>query len=78
MTSQDKAYKLHRFALVAQGIEHRFPKPRVAGPNPAGGIPDESGEIGTEFWYRIVRGRDLLREDSHDGSYPTTLVLDRT
>ncbi len=25
-------------APVAQGIEHRFPKPRVAGPNPAGGI----------------------------------------
>src|SRR6266404_833765 len=24
-------------APVAQGIEHRFPKPRVAGPNPAGG-----------------------------------------
>src|SRR4051794_748923 len=24
-------------ALVAQGIEHRFPKPGVAGPNPAGG-----------------------------------------
>src|SRR5580700_908056 len=27
-----------RKAPVAQGIEHRFPKPRVAGPNPAGGI----------------------------------------
>src|SRR5439155_26032241 len=25
-------------APVAQGIEHRFPKPRVAGSNPAGGI----------------------------------------
>ena len=25
-------------ALVAQGIEHRFPKPGVAGSNPAGGI----------------------------------------
>ncbi len=24
-------------ALVAQGIEHRFPKPCVAGSNPAGG-----------------------------------------
>src|SRR6266508_2556520 len=24
-------------APVAQGIEHRFPKPRVAGSNPAGG-----------------------------------------
>ena len=24
-------------ALVAQGIEHRFPKPGVAGSNPAGG-----------------------------------------
>jgi hypothetical protein len=26
-----------KFALVAQGIEHRFPKPCVAGSNPAGG-----------------------------------------
>jgi integrase len=26
-------------ALVAQGIEHRFPKPGVAGSNPAGGTP---------------------------------------
>ena len=25
-------------ALVAQGIEHRFPKPEVAGSNPAAGI----------------------------------------
>src|SRR5262249_14789790 len=26
------------YAPVAQGIEHRFPKPVVAGSNPAGGI----------------------------------------
>ena len=34
------------FALVAQGIEHRFPKPGVAGSNPAGGtfqIPNRTG-----------------------------------
>src|SRR5579885_1913414 len=30
------ALKTRRFAPVAQGIEHRFPKPRVAGSNPAG------------------------------------------
>jgi hypothetical protein len=29
-----------RSALVAQGIEHRFPKPCVAGSNPAGGTPN--------------------------------------
>jgi putative transcriptional regulator len=29
-------------ALVAQGIEHRFPKPCVAGPNPAEGTEYES------------------------------------
>ena len=28
-----------RFALVAQGIEQRFPKPLVAGSNPAEGTP---------------------------------------
>ena len=28
---------LRRSALIAQGIEHRFPKPCVAGSNPAGG-----------------------------------------
>ena len=28
-------------ALVAQGIEHRFPKPCVAGSIPAGGTPVE-------------------------------------
>jgi hypothetical protein len=28
-------------ALVAQGIEHRFPKPCVAGPNPAEGTDAE-------------------------------------
>ena len=26
------------YASVAQGIEHRFPKPCVAGSNPAGGV----------------------------------------
>ena len=30
-----------RSALIAQGIEHRFPKPRVAGSNPAGGTVRE-------------------------------------
>ena len=31
-----------RSALVAQGIEHRFPKPCVAGSNPAGGtVPEQ-------------------------------------
>jgi hypothetical protein len=31
------AARIDRQALVAQGIEHRFPKPCVAGSNPAGG-----------------------------------------
>ena len=31
----------NRSALVAQGIEHRFPKPCVAGSNPAGGTGPE-------------------------------------
>ncbi len=30
---------VRRPALVAQGIEHRFPKPGVAGSNPAEGTP---------------------------------------
>src|SRR5882757_1862353 len=33
-----------RFALVAQGIEHRFPKPCVAGSNPAGGTTVYQGK----------------------------------
>jgi hypothetical protein len=33
--------KDRRSALVAQGIEHRFPKPCVAGSNPAGGTPSD-------------------------------------
>ena len=32
---------LRRSALIAQGIEHRFPKPCVAGSNPAGGTVRE-------------------------------------
>src|SRR4051794_26784761 len=31
-----KVLEIRIFAPVAQGIEHRFPKPRVAGSNPAG------------------------------------------
>jgi hypothetical protein len=33
-------------ALVAQGIEHRFPKPGVAGSNPAGGTEREARATG--------------------------------
>ena len=36
----------HTSALVAQGIEHRFPKPCVAGSNPAGGTRVMSQDIG--------------------------------
>ncbi len=32
-----QAGSLYGYAPVAQGIEQRFPKPRVAGSNPAGG-----------------------------------------
>jgi hypothetical protein len=32
---------LRRSALIAQGIEHRFPKPCVAGSNPAGGTTSD-------------------------------------
>ena len=35
-----RATNLARRAPIAQGIEQRFPKPRVAGSNPAGGAPD--------------------------------------
>ncbi len=37
-------------ALVAQGIEHRFPKPGVGGSNPPeGAVKITVSETGTEF-----------------------------
>ena len=41
------------FALVAQGIEQRFPKPCVAGSNPAGGTQ----QMGTVVTITAVGGR---------------------
>ena len=38
--------KDRRSALVAQGIEHRFPKPCVAGSNPAGGTTTHQAKVG--------------------------------
>lgn len=37
------------FAPVAQGIEHWFPKPVVAGSNPAGGAFDFCRSIGIQI-----------------------------
>ncbi len=37
---------LCRSALIAQGIEHRFPKPCVAGSNPAGGTVTLADSVG--------------------------------
>ena len=38
------------FALVAQGIEHRFPKPGVAGSNPAEGAHPCFPLYSLTFW----------------------------
>ena len=46
-------------ALVAQGIEHRFPKPGVAGSNPAEGAAHSEGrEPSDPLW--IVSAPDHL------------------
>ena len=52
--------KDRRSALVAQGIEHRFPKPCVAGSNPAGGTTIEQGKCVTEHdtWGAHDTGHD--------------------
>ena len=48
---RSSAPRIRRSALVAQGIEHRFPKPCVAGSNPAEGtafaqvIPEGAGPV---------------------------------
>ena len=39
-------------ALVAQGIEHRFPKPCVAGSNPAGGTSQNCDRLTSDFMAR--------------------------
>ena len=43
------------FALVAQGIEHRFPKAGVAGSNPAGGVCFHE----VDEWVGRRTGRDI-------------------
>ena len=55
------------FALVAQGIEQRFPKPCVAGSNPAGGA-----------WRRLVSGEGSYKSRDRTfrrASFVATLIF---
>src|SRR5664279_3287024 len=54
-----------RSALIAQGIEHRFPKPCVAGSNPAGGTVTLADSVGS--------APDLRFESVPDGRTLSTL-----
>jgi hypothetical protein len=57
-------------ALVAQGIEHRFPKPCVAGSNPAGGTTtDQHGQV-----KKYLRAARLGMNGGMKGRYDPTMA----
>ena len=62
----NKALWKSNLAPVAQGIEHRFPKPRVAGSNPAGRSEASPYPVGL---YSISRSCRCGTDGGHSGDY---------